>query len=58
MNKPKTDAERKAKERQIKRESGLTPLEIWAHPDHHAPIKAFADSLKREKQDQQTRGKK
>ena len=50
--------EREKAKRLQKREAGLKEVVgIWAPPDHHAPIKAFAASLKREKQDQ-SKGKK
>jgi hypothetical protein len=41
----KTDREYKAAERQRKRAAGLAPLEVWAAPEHHAAIRAFARSL-------------
>ena len=47
-----TPAERKAAERQRRAESGLTRLEVYAHPDDHEAIKTLAAKLqaKREKQ--------
>jgi hypothetical protein len=41
----KSDRTRKAAERQRKRAAGLAPLEVWAAPEHHAAIRAFARSL-------------
>lgn len=40
-----TPAERKAAERQRRTESGQARLELWAHPDDHEAIKAYAAKL-------------
>lgn len=37
--------DRKQRERQRKQAAGLVRLEVWAAPQHHAAIKAFAQSL-------------
>ena len=37
--------DRKQRERQRKQAAGLVRLEVWASPQHHAAIKAFAQSL-------------
>ena len=37
--------DRKQRERQRKQAAGLVRLELWASPQHHAAIKAFAQSL-------------
>ena len=42
----KTAAERKAKERRLKKESGLVRKEIWIKPDHWAEVKKFINLLK------------
>lgn len=41
----KTPAQRKADERQRRTESGQARLELWAHPDDHEAIKAYAEKL-------------
>ena len=41
----KTAAQRKAAERRAKREAGLKPIEVWAHPEDHEPIKGYAAKL-------------
>ena len=43
--KAQTPAERKAAERQRRTESGQSRLELWAHPDDHEAIKAYAEKL-------------
>ena len=40
-----TAVDRKQRERQRKHAAGLIRLEVWAPPQHHAAIKAFAQSL-------------
>jgi hypothetical protein len=40
-----TPNDRKKRERQRKRDAGLVPCQIWAPRQHHAAIKAFAQSL-------------
>ncbi len=40
-----TAMERKRRERQRRRDAGLVQLQIWALPQHHAAIKAFARAL-------------
>jgi hypothetical protein len=40
-----TVIDRKRRERDRKQAAGLVRLEIWAPPQHHAAIKAFAHSL-------------
>lgn len=45
MTKPKDATTRKAAERLRKREAGLKPLEVWAKPEHHEAIKAYARKL-------------
>ena len=40
-----TAIDRKQRERQRKQAAGLVRLEVWAPPQHHAAIKAFAQSL-------------
>ena len=43
----KTDAERKAAERQRKAASGLKRMtDLWAHPQDVAAIKAYAENLR------------
>jgi len=42
---PLTPAQRKAAERKRRRALGLTPLEVWAKPEHHEAIKAYARKL-------------
>jgi hypothetical protein len=42
---PLTPAQRKAAQRQRQREQGLVKLELWAPPDQHAAIRAFAEHL-------------
>lgn len=37
--------ERKAKERQAKREAGLVRVEVWVRPCHVASIKHYAERL-------------
>jgi hypothetical protein len=47
---PLTPNQKKAAERARKRALGLTPLEIWARPEHHDKIKTFVLRLtKKEK---------
>ncbi len=41
----KTNAERKAEERQRRKAEGLTRLELWAAKAHHERIKAYAKKL-------------
>lgn len=43
--KSQTPAQRKAAQRLRKREAGLKPLEVWAKPEHHEAIKAYARKL-------------
>ena len=46
MKGPKmTATERKRRERQRRREAGLAELQLWALPQHHEAIKAFARAL-------------
>lgn len=42
---PASTKSRKASERLRKREAGLKPMEVWAHPGDHAPVKAYAAKL-------------
>lgn len=42
MKKDLTAPTRKAAERQRKRDAGLKPLEVWAPPEAHPAIKAYA----------------
>jgi hypothetical protein len=42
---PLTPAQRKAAQRQRQREQGLVKLELWAPPDQHVAIRAFAEQL-------------
>ena len=37
----KSASQRKATERQRKRESGLVPVEVWIRPEHKAKLKEF-----------------
>ena len=47
---PQTPAQRKAAERQRKREAGLEEVRgIWAHKDRHAAIKEAASELLKKK---------
>lgn len=43
--KAKPSTARKAAERLRKREAGLKPLEVWAKPERHEAIKAYARKL-------------
>lgn len=45
-----TPAERKASERQRRADAGLTRLEVYAHPDDHAAIKAYAAKLAKKRE--------
>ena len=47
MNAAKTTSERVAKLRAARDALGLRRLELYAHPDDWATIKAFAESLQR-----------
>ena len=38
-------AQRKASERQRRADAGQSRLELWAHPDDHEAIKAYAEKL-------------
>jgi hypothetical protein len=40
-----TATERKRRERQRRRAAGFVEVKLWALPQHHAAIKAFAQSL-------------
>jgi hypothetical protein len=40
-----TATERKRRERQRRREAGFVEVKLWALPQHHAAIKAFARAL-------------
>jgi hypothetical protein len=42
-----TPAERKAAERERRKEAGLTRLELYVHPEDHEAIKALAEKLQR-----------
>ena len=55
-----TNKERQQAKYAKKRAAGLVPLQLWPHREDVPPIKKYAAdlALKREKQDQQTRGKK
>jgi hypothetical protein len=44
-DRPKTDAERQAAARERRRALGLVKLELWARPQHHAQIRAYAERL-------------
>lgn len=46
--KAQTATTRKAAERLRKREAGLKPLEVWAKPEHHEAIKAYAAKIDQE----------
>lgn len=46
-----TPTERKALERERKRALGLTPHEIWCHPDDWPQIKQLIDKLAKERND-------
>lgn len=46
----KTQAERKAAERQRRAEAGLVRLELWAHPDDHAFLKECAAKLAKKRE--------
>lgn len=37
----KTATQRKATERQRKRDQGLVPVEVWIRPEHKAKLKQF-----------------
>lgn len=45
---PKTTAARVAALRERRAAEGLTRLELWARPEHHARIKAYAERLAKE----------
>jgi len=45
-NKP--SANRVAAHRARLREQGLRPIEVWAQPQHHQPIRDFAAALERD----------
>ncbi len=40
-----TPAERKAKERERKRDAGLVRVEVWVKPEHRGQIRKLADEL-------------
>ncbi len=42
--------------RERKRKSGLTPMEVWAHPDDHQAIREYAATLAKAR-DQAANGK-
>lgn len=46
----KTAAERVADMRQRRQAAGLTRLEVYAHPDDHAAIRAYAARLVRKRE--------
>jgi hypothetical protein len=46
---PKTTSERMSALRKRRKEAGLTRLELWARPEAHESIKAFAAKLQRKK---------
>ena len=46
---PKTNAQRQAALKQKRLDAGLARLEIYAPPDHHAKIKAYAATLSKTK---------
>ena len=47
--KPKAATQRKAAERQRKREKGLVPKEIWCLPEHWEKIQDFIKKLHKNK---------
>lgn len=49
MNAAKTSRERVAEMRARRRAAGLAPLQLYAHPDDHASIRAYADRLQRKR---------
>ena len=46
-----TPAERKAAERQRRKDAGLVRCEVWVKPEHVAEVRAFADDLRPYPQD-------
>jgi hypothetical protein len=40
-----TPAERKAAERQRRKDAGLVRCEVWVKPEHVAEVRAFAEAL-------------
>lgn len=40
-----TSAERKATERQRKRDKGFKPIEVWIHPDDEIKVRAYLKRL-------------
>lgn len=46
---PKTNAERQEALKKKRKDAGLTRLEIYAPPDDHAKIKAYAATLSKTK---------
>jgi hypothetical protein len=44
---PLTPAQRKAAQRQRQREQGLVKLELWARPELHEKIRAYAERIAR-----------
>jgi hypothetical protein len=44
-----TANERKAAERERRKQAGLTRLELYVHPEDHEPIKALAAKLQRKR---------
>ena len=45
----KTTHQRMAEHRQRRKDSGLTRLELWAHPDDHGLIKDYAEDVRNER---------
>jgi hypothetical protein len=50
----KTVAERVQALRQHRKDAGLKRLELYAHPDDHAALKALAERLQRKRLKQQS----
>jgi hypothetical protein len=44
-DRPRTPAERQAAARERRRALGLVKLELWARPEHHARIRAYAAKM-------------
>lgn len=45
MPKPKSDKQRAAKSRELKRSQGREPIEVWPHRDDKHKVRAYVDRL-------------
>jgi hypothetical protein len=45
---PKTTAQRKKLERDLKRERGLVPIEIWIHPEQKTGLKNIENKCQKD----------